>query len=288
MKILLFGGSGQLGIEVTKRARDLNFEVLAPVTSEVNVSEREQVLYLANSVKPELLVNCAAYTAVDKAEVEREAAFKVNCDGAGYAAEAARKVGARFIHISTDYVFAGDLRRPLTEADPARPLSVYGESKLAGERRILELYPEGSLIVRTSSLHASGGVNFVNTMLKLFAEKPALKVVSDQVMSPTWAGWLAEVLLDLGRMDCCGLVHASCAGEVSWLDFAKGIQEMSRLRGMCELHPTTAAEFGRPAARPAYSVFDCSKLTGLLGRPPIDWRVGVRSHLRELGMLAER
>lgn len=286
MKILLFGGSGQLGFEITKRARDLDFEVISPVTSEVNVTERDQVIFLMKQVKPTVVINCAAYTAVDKAEADREAAYRVNRDGPAYVAEGVREIGARLIHISTDYVFDGSLGRALNEEDATNPLSVYGKSKLAGEDRIRQIAPDSSLIVRTSSLHGQRGINFVHTMIKLFRELSVVKVVSDQTMSPTWAGWLAEALLDVARMDATGVVHASCEGAVTWHQFAREIYEnvATRLARTTPLRieETTAESLNRPAKRPVYSPFDTTKLSKLLGRRPISWQEGLRRHLMEI------
>jgi dTDP-4-dehydrorhamnose reductase len=289
MKILLFGGSGQLGYEIEKRARDLNFEVVSPVISELDITEGQQVRYLTSQVKPDLIINCAAYTAVDKAETEREEAFKINSLGAENVAIATKESGSRLIHISTDYVFDGEGDRPLKEEDPTNPVSCYGESKLEGEERVLRAIGDRAVIVRTSSLHGQRGVNFVHTMLDLFATRDVVKVVNDQFMSPTWAGWLAEVLLDLGRIKCEGVVHASCAGGISWFDFAAEILELCKgavpHAAKVHLEPISAKEFGRPARRPSYSVFDCTKLAGILGRKPIPWQEGLRGHLSDINKL---
>lgn len=291
MKILLFGGSGQLGQELQLRTQDLNFSLVSPVTSEVDVANREQVMFLAATVKPDLVINAAAYTAVDKAEEEREDAFRINEMGALHVADAAKQCNARMIHISTDYVFDGKGNRPLTEEDPVAPASVYGASKLAGERRVLETYPERSAVIRTSSLHGKRGVNFVHTMLDLFRKRDRLTVVADQLMSPTWAGWLAEVVLDMGRLPVTGIYHASCAGAVSWFDFAREILALAAPKiensQRIVIDPITAAEFGRPAPRPQYSVFDTSKLTAAIGRAPISWQQGLRGHLRDIGILEQ-
>lgn len=287
MKILLFGGNGQLGLEVQKRALDLEFEVISPVQSELDILDRQQVIYLSTKVRPDLVINCAAYTAVDQAENDAQAAFAVNADGAATVAIAAHESNAKLIHISTDYVFDGTATKPIKEADHTKPLNVYGQSKLAGEQQTLKILPNKSLIVRTSSLHGAQGQNFVHTMIKLMTEKPEIKVVRDQIMSPTWAGWLAEIILDLGRLDCCGVVHASCAGAISWFDFATAIKAKVGKKNAavqsCALQPTTSAEFFRPAKRPTYSVFDCQKLTSLIGRPPISWQEGLNHHLSEVG-----
>ncbi len=285
MKILLFGGSGQLGYELRVRAHDLNFEIVSPVSSEVDVGNEGQLRTLASQVKPDIVVNCAAYTAVDKAEVERENAFRINREGAKNSARAAADLGVRLIHVSTDYVFSGSGTTPLTEADPTGPINVYGESKLAGEQEATRILGDRALILRTASLHGQKGVNFVNTMLKLFAEKPSLKIVDDQYMSPTWAGWLAEVILDLSRIDTGGVVHASGEGTVSWYDFACAIRDWSKPASSIKLDKISTAEFGRPARRPMFSAFDCSKLSKLLGRRPITWQEGLKRHLGELGAL---
>ena len=289
MKILLFGGAGQLGFELTKRAADLNFSVVSPVISEVDISSLEQVRFIAQRLKPDLIINSAAYTAVDQAESNRDEAFRVNRDGARNVAMVAKELGSRLLYVSTDYVFDGEQGTPLTESDPTNPLGVYGASKLAGEQAVQEAYGAEALIVRTSSLHGQRGENFVHTMLKLFDEREIVRVVSDQFMSPTWAGWLAEVMLDLVRMRATGVVHASCAGVISWLDFAKKIHELGKpMQGdswRAQLAPLSMEELGRPAKRPRYSAFDTTRLAQLLGRPALPWEEGLRNHLREIGRL---
>ncbi len=288
MKILLFGGSGQLGFELKKRAKDLEFEVISPVTAEVNISEAEQVSFLTNLVKPDVVINCAAYTAVDKAEEEPEKAYAINRDGARNVAEACEGLGIRLLHISTDYVFDGSLGRALREDDVTNPVSVYGKSKLAGEEAIASILGGKGLIVRTSSLHGQKGVNFVHSMLKLFQERDVVRVVDDQMMSPTWAGWLAESLLDFARLDCGGVVHASCSGGISWFEFAQEIllQASKHFEGraLAKVEPMSAAELNRPARRPTYSVFDTSRLSDLLGRDPLPWKAGLAAHLHDIGI----
>lgn len=287
MNILLFGGSGQLGYEIRPRGKALHFDIAAPVASEIDIVDKNQVVQLVKDLSPEVIINAAAYTAVDVAESEPELAFKVNSDGVRNISIAAKEVQARLIHVSTDYVFDGSIHRPLKETDPVSPPNQYGASKLAGEKAVLEVYPENSLIVRTSSLHGSKGVNFVHTMLKLFKEKEEVAVVNDQVMSPTYAGWLAEVLLDLSRHDITGILHASCQGAISWFEFASEIMAIAKKNDVhfkASLKPISAAEFYRPAKRPSYSVLDCGRLTEALGRAPIDWKEGLRQHMKELGI----
>jgi dTDP-4-dehydrorhamnose reductase len=209
VKILLFGGSGQLGFELKKRASDLSFELVSPVTKEVDITVASQVATLVSGVKADVVINSAAYTAVDKAEEEEGRAFAINADGVKNIAQACSDNGIRLIHISTDYVFDGSLGRPLAEEDATNPLSVYGRSKLVGEDYVRSILGDNGVIVRTQALYGSRGVNFVQTMLKLFAEREVLKIVDDQWVSPTWAGWLAEIVLDLVRLPAKGTYHAS-------------------------------------------------------------------------------
>lgn len=289
MKILLFGGSGQLGHEIIRRGRDLNFSVISPVSSEVDVSDRQQVLFLAKNVRPDVIVNSAAYTQVDKAEEEKDAAFRVNCEGARCVAEAAKSINAKLIHISTDYVFGGEEHRLYKEDDDTNPLCVYGHSKLAGEKEILREYPEKSAILRTASLHGRYGANFVHTMLRLFDGGELVKVVDDQFMSPTWAGFLAEVTLDFCRSAEVGIFHASNTANTSWYSFAKAVFELSAATrspdSKAELAPAKFDTLKRPAKRPRYSPFSTEKLAKALGRPVPTWEEGLVSHLQDIGRI---
>jgi dTDP-4-dehydrorhamnose reductase len=286
MRVLLFGGSGQLGLEVRARARDLNFEVISPVSSEVDITEHEVVVNLIREVKPHVIVNSAAYTAVDLAEAEPEKAYSINRDGACYVAEGAAQVDALCIYVSTDYVFAGDTGVALTEESVTSPLNVYGASKREGEKAVLSICGEKAVVVRTSSLFGQYGSNFVKTILKLLEERGEVKVVQDQTMSPTWAGWLSEVVIDIARKAPSGVVHATCSGTVSWYEFAKEALELSRpfLRngGEAKVLPTTAEAFKRPAPRPRHSALDCSRLEGILGRKALPWREGLIEYLKEV------
>jgi dTDP-4-dehydrorhamnose reductase len=293
MKILLFGGSGQLGFELKKRAADLNFSLVSPVTKEVDITEGAQVKRLVESLRPDIVINSAAYTAVDKAEEEVNLAFAVNAEGARCVAEACAQSKVRLIHISTDYVFDGLLGRPLREDDPVNPVSVYGRSKLKGEEFVTEIAGELGLIVRTQALYGQKGVNFVQTMLRLFAEREELKIVADQFVSPTWAGWLAEAVLDLARISAHGTLHASCSGVVSWYDFAAEIHRLAAPsfeapsfegKPMARLEKTTAAELNRPAQRPVFSAFDISKITQILRRAPLSWEEALQRFLVEIGV----
>ncbi len=291
MKILLFGGSGQLGHDLRIRAGALNFEIISPVSSEIDIADREQVHHLVNTVRPQLIVNSAAYTQVDKAEEDSVTAFAVNRDGARYIAEAALSVAARMFHLSTDYVYDGDADTPITEDRPTSPINVYGQSKLEGEQAVRDILPEHSLILRTAWLHGSHGKNFVQTMIKLFQEKKEIRVVNDQFGSPTWTGWLAEVILDLSRLDVTGVLHAVCGGSASWYDFAKEVYDQTKdeLTNVSDLQilPQSTEDAKRPAARPRYSVLDCTRLSDILGRQSISWQSGLSDHLKELGFLKD-
>ena len=288
MKILLFGGSGQLGFEIRGRAQALSFETSAPVRKEVSITDKEQVRFLVEKIAPDVIINCAAYTAVDKAEEERDQAFALNRDGPAFVAQAASDFNSRLIHISTDYVFGGDFSSPIGEGAETSPLNVYGESKLAGEQEVLKYLGDRALIVRTSSLHGQNGNNFVHIMLKLFEEREELRVVSDQVMCPTWAGWLAEVVLDLCRIDTHGIIHAVSRGQTTWFDFAQTIREYATPPEggwKVRIEPIPAAEYPSAARRPQYSVLDCRNLLLLLGRESISWEEGLRNHLSDIERL---
>jgi dTDP-4-dehydrorhamnose reductase len=287
MKLLLFGSSGQLGHDLRIRAEALHFDFFASVQNELDITNKDQVFNLVRTIKPSVIVNAAAYTNVDLAETEKGACFAVNRDAVGIMSEAAKEVGAKLTHISTDYVFDGTSSRPLTEKDATNPLNVYGQSKLAGENVALEILGDRALILRTAWLHGSRGKNFIQTMLRLFKDHSSIKVVNDQWGSPTWTGWLAEAILDLVRMDCGGVMHAVGGGVASWLEVAQfildSVNENLEQEFDVKILPQTTEECARPAKRPRYSVLDTSLIAKTLGREPQPWREGIKSHLRELG-----
>jgi dTDP-4-dehydrorhamnose reductase len=291
MKLLLFGSSGQLGNDLRIRAEALNFDFFASVQNELDIRDRSQVFGLIKKIKPEVIVNAAAYTNVDLAETQPAECFAVNRDAVGIMSEAAKEFGARLAHISTDYVFDGTSEKALTETDPTNPINVYGRSKLEGENLALDILGDRALILRTAWLHGSRGSNFVQTMLRLFREKPEIKVVNDQWGSPTWTGWLAEAILDLVRLDCGGVMHAVGAGTATWFEVAKYILETANknLDEEFEVNilPQTTAECARPAKRPRYSVLDTGLISKTLGREPQPWKDGIKCHLKELGFNVE-
>jgi dTDP-4-dehydrorhamnose reductase len=262
-------------------------ELICLERRQLDITDRDAVSAAVRAAQPDLIINAAAYTAVDRAESEPELARAVNADGAGHLARAAAAVGARLFHLSTDFVFAGDQTTPYRETDPPAPLNIYGQSKLAGEHAVLAVQPQNALIVRTGWLYAAQGQNFVKTMLRLLRERPRLEVVWDQVGTPTWARTLATALwAAAGRPELQGIYHWSDAGVASWYDFAVAIQEEGLRLGLLDqtipIHPISSAAYPTPARRPAFSVLDKSSAWrdfGLAGR---HWRVCLRQMLEEL------
>jgi dTDP-4-dehydrorhamnose reductase len=250
----------------------------------LDITNRKEVEALCGDFKPSWIINCAAYTAVDLAETEQEIAFEVNAIGPGNLARAAKLVGGRLLHISTDYLFTARSlestlkRTPINEDEIPAAKGIYGISKYLGEELVKAHLPEHSLIVRTSWLHGVYGPNFLATILRLAAEKPELKIVSDQIGSPTWAEWLASVLVRLMEKEANGIYHASSRGDISWYDFAKEIVSQAGLN--CKILPQSTEELSRPAPRPAYSTFNLTKLEQFLGIDCISWRDGIKEHLR--------
>lgn len=241
-----------------------------------------------NSVRDTLpvcdwVVNCAAYTRVDDAERERQAAFAVNAEGALSVARVCARRGVRLLHISTDYIFDGRKGRPYVETDSPEPLGVYGASKLAGEKAVRA---EGGrfLIVRTQSLFGKRGPNFVRAIVeKIQKGATPLRVVNDQVSSPTYTRHLADALTRLIKLDKQGVVHVSASGSCSWFDFARAI--VARLRPSVEVVPISSQELGRPAPRPAYSVLDNSLYISWTGAPLPSWHEGLAAYIKEEGWI---
>ena len=272
MRCLVLGGTGMLGRAVEAEARSRGWDALGLSHAQADLTDRNGLLEWAERFRPEAVVNCAAYTKVDAAETDRERAFAVNGEGVANAAALAERAGARLVHVSTDYVFDGEARTPYREDAPTAPLSVYGESKLAGERRALAY--ERSLVVRTSWLFGPGGHNFVATMVGLIESgRLPLRVVTDQVGCPTSTSSLARALLDLAARGASGVVHYQDREPVSWYAFAV---EIARLwSGGVEVVPVTSAEFPRPARRPAYSVLDVGRFETIAGRRVEPWERGL-------------
>ena len=242
---------------------------------DIDITSPESVLKVIGDLKPEVVINCAAYTDVDGCESNTDTAMSVNGEGLAYLAMACRDNGALLVQISTDYIFDGGKGTPYVEDDAPCPLSVYGESKLAGEMNAA-FAPE-YLIVRTQWLYGLHGKNFVETMLRLGAEKNEVTVVDDQIGSPTWTVDLARAIVALIDGGCRGIYHAANSEFCSWNEFAKAIFEEAGLN--VKVSPMTTAELNRPARRPLYSTLECSKLTGDTGLQPQSWRSALREYL---------
>lgn len=283
MKVLVTGARGQLGQTLRANAPS-NLHMLCVDLPELDIAEREQVQAIVQRETPDVIVNCAAFTAVDRAESEPEAARRVNADGPHFLAAAAIETGARLIQLSTDFVFDGTASEPYGPDAIARPLGVYGATKLAGEARVREILPDRSIILRTSWLYSEYGGNFVSTMLGLMAERDTLSVVNDQVGCPTWARSLADAIFAcIGRPRLAGTYHWTDAGQTSWYEFACAIREealkLGTIRKAASLSPIASGEYPTAAARPAYSVLDCSSTAGELDLRQTPWRQNLRAML---------
>jgi dTDP-4-dehydrorhamnose reductase len=238
--------------------------------AELPVEDSAEVNGAVAQARPDWLINCAGYTTVDQAETERERAHLVNAIGPAHLAAAARRAGARLLHLSSDYVFDGRAQRPYREDDAPAPLSMYGRTKLAGEQAVQTALPEAHLIVRTQWLFGVGGPNFVATILRLARERPRLEVVNDQRGHPTYATDLATALWRLVACDARGVVHCANEGVASWFDVALAAVAAAGLATTIE--PCSTSDMPRPAQRPEYSVLDCTRYTALVGAPLRPWK----------------
>ncbi|WP_444888126.1 dTDP-4-dehydrorhamnose reductase [Microbulbifer sp. JMSA008] len=286
MRILVTGKNGQLARELQKR-KPAGIDLIALDRNDLDITDSDQVMQAVNKYQPDTLINAAAYTAVDKAESEREQAFATNATGPENLAKACREMGARLIHISTDFVFDGQSSTPYQPQDSMCPLGIYGESKAAGEVAVQSVLPQ-AIILRTAWVYSAHGANFSNTMLRLMRERNQLGVVADQIGTPTSTQTLAETIFTLmGKPDLCGIYHCTDAGTASWYDFAVAIYEEAKELGLLaeaknvEIRPINTSDYPTPAARPAYSVLDKSKLVNDLNLEPQHWRRVLRKVLQE-------
>lgn len=253
MKILITGSKGQLGIEIIRQLRKNSvYQVIGMDKDELNIVNLDDINETILSVKPDVVINCAAHTAVDLCETDIENAYKINAIGPRNLAIASEKVGAKFVQVSTDYVFNGNENQPYREDNETCPNSIYGKSKLMGEQFTKEFCSK-YFIVRTAWLYGEGN-NFVRTMLKLAQNNKELNVVNDQFGSPTSTVDLAKAIIDLINTENYGTYHGTCEGQCSWYDFAKKIFEISNID--IKVNPVSSEEFKRPAPRPKYSVLD--------------------------------
>lgn len=286
--ILLFGANGQLGAKL-KDLLSPRGTLHALTESDLDLRDLQKLHTLVLQAKPDLIVNAAAYTAVDAAENDADNAYLVNCEAPRVMAEAAAERNALLVHYSTDYVFDGMARAPYHEASQTQPLGVYGASKLAGEQAVAAS-GAAALILRTAWLYSNRGKNFLNTMLRLAAERDELRVVNDQFGCPTYADIVAEASLqildglfhkDALRSDRCGLYHVSCGGETTWWNFARRIMELSVLSERVRVLPIGTADYPTAARRPAYSVLSNAKLERVFGIRLPDWEQGLKRCLNE-------
>jgi dTDP-4-dehydrorhamnose reductase len=286
VKVLVTGAGGQVGQALLATiSKDL---ALIPCShGELDISDEQAVLARLRQHAPHVVINTAAYTAVDRAESEPDLARNVNSLGPQFLARAAREIGARLIHLSTDFVFDGHSSVPYGPDAPTHPLSVYGATKCAGEQAVLAVPGLSALVLRTAWVYAAQGRNFLNTMLRLMKGKGPVRVVADQVGTPTAAMSLARVIWRLVELpQLTGIHHWTDAGVASWYDFAVAIAEEAATVGLLpaniEVLPISTDQYPTPARRPRYSVLDKSSLIAL-GVRPIHWRATLREVLREIG-----
>ncbi len=285
MRILITGSRGQVGWELARCLAPLG-EVVALDHAALDLADPAAVRRTVREVRPAVVVNGAAYTAVDRAETEEAEATRINGEAPGVLAEESASCGAALIHYSTDYVFDGSQPRPYREDDPTAPINAYGRSKLVGERAVAAA--GGSyLILRTSWVYAARGTNFPRTILRLAAERDRLTIVDDQVGAPTWARWIAEAtgaIVAAGRGDVAGYLgeragcyHLACAGATSWYGFARELLAVAARQGrVADLAPIPSRDYPTPAPRPASSRLDCTRLAETFGIRLPAWEEGVR------------
>lgn len=271
-KILVTGSNGQLGKELRDIAANYpECEFLFLSREDLPIHHYELVRNTFDGFKPDYCINCAAYTAVDKAEQEKDLAFIVNAESVGILAAVSKEHQCKFIHISTDYVFSGNSPKPYVETDTTDPSSVYGKSKLAGELEAVKNNPD-AVIIRTSWVYSHYGNNFVKTMMRLMKERNEISVVSDQVGSPTWAADLASFIMHVILFPSwkAGIYHYSNLGEISWYDFAKEIKQL--IKSETIIHPIPTSAYPTPAKRPAFSLLDKSKIKTEFDYTPPHWK----------------
>ncbi|HUF56329.1 MAG TPA: dTDP-4-dehydrorhamnose reductase [Thermohalobaculum sp.] len=286
--VLIAGAGGQLGRQLAARAAAAGLSTRPLARGDLDVTDRHAVLDAVEATAPRVVLNAAACTAVDRAESEPEAAHAVNRDGAAHLAEAAARLGAALVHVSTDYVFDGSKPGAWTEDDPTAPLGVYGASKLAGEEAVRARMAE-HVILRTAWVYDRSGRNFLTTMLRVGAERECLRVVDDQHGTPTWAADLAGAMLTLARRfmdgamppDGTGTFHCTNAGSTTWCGFARAIFELAapQLDRVPTVEAIATADYPTPARRPANSVLDCTRLERVHGLRLRGWEEALREAL---------
>jgi dTDP-4-dehydrorhamnose reductase len=284
MRFAITGAAGMLGQDLLATLSNAGHEALGFARADLDITDREAVDGVVRRERPDVVINCAAWTDVDGAERDEAGALAVNGSGAGNVAAAAAACGAWTVHTSSDYVFEGTKRTPYLESDPVGPLSSYGRSKLAGERAVTAAAPDRHTIVRSSWLFGAGGPCFPATILRLGSERDELKVVDDQVGCPTFTRHLAGALVDLAtrRPRPVGVLHVAGAGECSWFEFAREV--LAGAGVSCEVKPCSTAEMPRPATRPAYSVLRSERGAEVPSLP--HWREGLTEYMALTGAVS--
>lgn len=286
MKIVVTGSDGQLGSEfkhISKQHPEFTF--IFTNRSALDITDSGSVEQFLEINKPDILINCAAYTAVDKAEEETRSAKKINIKGPATLAKYCNEYNAVLIHYSSDYIYHNEGPKPLEEHDEVNPSSVYAQTKLSGEKEVIANSPR-SLIIRTSWVYSSFGNNFVKTMLRLGQERDSLTIVNDQIGTPTYARDLALATLELvpqimhPNFNDFGVFNYSNSGQTNWMDFAKKIFELENLK--CKVHPTTTEKYGAPANRPLWSVLSKEKIKSIFGLNIPTWETSLMKCLHEL------
>ena len=285
MKVLVTGAAGQLGRETVLALQAAGEGVIGIDRQELDFSQPDQVAEGIRAYQADWVINCAAYTNVDKAEQERELAFLVNRDSARAVAEGVAAYGGRLLHVSTDFIFGGEQSHPYAEDDPANPQGVYGQSKWDGEQAVQAIMPD-AVILRTAWVYGIHGHNFVKTMLRLAAERDELRVVDDQIGTPAWTADITRALLSLTKADARGVFNFTNEGVASWYDFASEIIANARDLGfplkVKKISPIPTVDFPLPATRPAYSVLSKVKIRQVLGYPIPHWRESLTAMMQEL------
>jgi len=281
-KILVTGSNGQLGNELKELSSAYpQFKFVFFSREKLPLNDLAAVEKVFQEYEPAFLINCAAYTAVDKAESEKEQANEINGNAVGFLATRCKQFGTKLIHISTDYVFNGNATCPLKESDPVDPVNAYGASKLLGEQLALQNNSD-TIIIRTSWVYSFYGKNFVKTMIRLMNEKESINVVSDQIGSPTYAADLAEAIMQIVSSDKWqgGIYNFSNEGVISWFDFANEINHL--IGSSCIVNSVTTMQFPTPAKRPKYSVLDKTKITQTFLIQPKNWRESLKVCINKL------
>ncbi|MCW8856251.1 MAG: dTDP-4-dehydrorhamnose reductase [Kangiella sp.] len=285
MKILVTGANGQLGRETVLILRASSHDVVALTRQELDLSKTDQIAECIASHRADWVINCAAYTQVDKAESEPELASLVNRDAAQAVAEGVHSYGGKLLHVSTDYVFDGTQSHAYSESDTTHPLGIYGKTKLEGEQATLKLMPD-AIILRTAWVYGIHGHNFVKTILRLIAERDELSVVDDQIGTPSWTADIAQAMLALIEKEAKGIFHFTDEGVTSWFDFAVAIRETGKNQGFpikaAKICPIPSKNYPTPAPRPAFTVLSKEKIRGILGYDIPHWQDSLQSMLKKL------